>query len=368
MAEAAQVEDGEDKIKNKIYYIKNTMATTAQKYFLYIFLGVVSILLFSVLKPFIYTLILAIVFAVLFAPVYRKILSLTHNKRGLSAFLCTALVLLFIITPFILLGIQIFHEAQQIYFSLTEGREGTIIDITKSLVGEAQARFPVLLKAPIDIEQYAKNAVSWVVAGFGPFVSGLIAIIINAVIFLLAFYYLLKDGEPLKQAFIDASPLSREENEIILGKLTVAIDAVMKGSLIIAIVQGVVAGIGFALFGVPNPVLWGSVASLASLIPSIGTGAVVVPVILYLYLNGAYGSALGMIIWGLFAVGLIDNYLAPKIVSSRSKIHPLLVLLSVLGGVSFFGPIGFLLGPLTLSLFLALFTIYSSLSSQKTLE
>ena len=341
------------------------MATKSQEYFLYIFLAVVGVLFLSVLKPFLYTLILAIVFAVLFAPLYRKILSFTENKRGLSALLCTILVLLFIITPFILIGIQIFHEAQGIYFSLAEGRGGNIIDVVKSLIGDAQARFPEFLKTSIDIEQYAKNAASLVVSGFGPFVSSLISIILNAFIFLLAFYYILKDGDSLKQAITHASPLSEEVNETILSKLAIAIDSVMKGSLIIAIVQGVVAGIGFTLFGVPNPVLWGSVTSLASLIPSIGTGAVVIPVIVYLFLNGAYGSAIGMIIWGVCAVGLIDNYLAPKIVSSRSKIHPFLVLLAVLGGVSFFGPIGFLLGPLTLSLFLALFSIYSSITPAK---
>ncbi len=180
-------------------------------------------------------------------------------------------------------------------------------------------------------------------------------------LFLFTFYYLLKDAQKLKRISLAASPLSGEENEAILNKLELAINSVVRGNLAIALIQGILASIGLTIFGVPNPVLWGMVAAITSLIPTVGTSLVILPAILYLFLNNQIFQAAGLAIWGMVVVGLIDNFLGPKLVGRGMKLHPLLVLLSVLGGAVLFGPIGFLLGPLVLSLFFALFNIYFSL-------
>ena len=125
-----------------------------------------------------------------------------------------------------------------------------------------------------------------------------------------------------------------------------------------AATQGVVSGIGLSLFGVPNPVLWGVVAGFAALIPTLGTSLVLIPAALFLLTKGAFVAAIGLFIWALFAVGLIDNFLSPRLVGKGAQLHPLLVLLSVLGGISLFGPAGLILGPLCSSLLLALLSIY----------
>ena len=134
--------------------------------------------------------------------------------------------------------------------------------------------------------------------------------------------------------------------------------------MIIAVIQGASTSIGLAIFGVPNAIIWGMVAAVASLIPGLGTSLIILPAILYLFLNEQTMQAAGLIIWGMTAVGLIDNFLGPKIVGRGMKLHPLLVILAVLGGFAFFGPIGFILGPLTLGMFLALFDIYFYLSQK----
>ena len=108
----------------------------------------------------------------------------------------------------------------------------------------------------------------------------------------------------------------------------------------------------------PNPVLWGLVAALAALIPGIGTALILIPAIGYLFFTGSTGAAIGLLIWGVVAVGLIDNFLGPMLVNRGVKIHPFLILLSIFGGLSFFGPVGFVLGPLIIALVFALLEIY----------
>jgi predicted PurR-regulated permease PerM len=133
---------------------------------------------------------------------------------------------------------------------------------------------------------------------------------------------------------------------------------VVKGSFLTALVQGVIATIGFFIFGVPVPLLWGLFTVLAALVPTIGTALSLVPAVIYLLVTGETGNAIGLAIWGAVAVGLVDNFVGPKIVGSRTQLHPVLVLLSVLGGIQVFGLLGFLIGPIVMAIFVALIDMY----------
>ena len=117
-------------------------------------------------------------------------------------------------------------------------------------------------------------------------------------------------------------------------------------------------GLGLWIFNVPNPALWGVVAAVMSLIPTFGTALVSVPAIIFLFVTGEVTSAVGLLIWATIAVGTIDNFLTPLVVGGKTNISPLLILFSVLGGISFLGPVGILLGPLTVSLLYTLISIY----------
>jgi predicted PurR-regulated permease PerM len=210
----------------------------------------------------------------------------------------------------------------------------------------------------IDFNKYAQQALQWSFTNIDAVFSGIAKIIFNIFILILALYYMLKDGSTLKRNIIRFSPLQDMYDEQIFNKLQRAVNSVIKGSLVVGVVQGTLTGIGFAIFGVPNPALWGTFAVLAALIPGIGTALVLGPGILYLILTGSLPQAVGLIIWAIVAVGLIDNFLGPKLVGGGVHIHQFLILLSVIGGLSFFGPIGFILGPLVVSLLFALLEIY----------
>ena len=177
---------------------------------------------------------------------------------------------------------------------------------------------------------------------------------------LFALFYLLRDGGKLKQGVIMISPLNDQYDEKIFSKLKQAIRSVVVGSLVVSFIQGLLTGIGFFVFGVPNPALWGSFAVVSALIPGIGTSLVLLPGVLYLFFMSTNLHALGLLIWGIVAVGLIDNYLGPTLVNRGVHIHPFLILLSVMGGLVFFGPIGFIAGPLIVALLFALLEIYKT--------
>lgn len=340
-----------------------------QLYFLLAAIIVTFILAFFIFHPFIYALILAIVFAVIFQPIYQKIVNLFHGQQGLSAFTTILIVIIFIFIPIIFLGIQIFQEAEQLYFSITNnGGRYDFLNILNNIINDLKKYFPALQNFSINTDQYLKEWLNWPIQHIGAIFSGLAKIITSSFIFFISFYYLLKDGKKLKKVIIALSPLSNIDDEMILKKLGTAITSVIKGSLLIAIIQGILTTIGFMIFKVPNPVLWGTVAAIASIIPGVGTALVLTPAILFLFLKGEVFYGLCLTAWGMGAVGLIDNFLGPKLMGQGIKLHPLIILFSVFGGISFFGFAGFILGPLTVTLLFALLDIYSSLMIKRNLK
>jgi len=331
----------------------------SQFYFLLVALFCILVLVFFIFRPFIYTLVLAVILAILFQPVYQKIIGRTRGRRGLAAFATVLIIIISVFTPLMFLGAQILQEARQLYIVLIENNgKDSVFYIFRDLISGIQEYFPVAQDFSININQYLQQGVGWLIQHLGPVFAGLAKTTINFFIFLFAIYYLLKDGQKLKIALLALSPLSDADNEKISKRLRVAIDSVIKGSFLVAIIQGTMTAIGFLIFGVPNAVLWGTVAAMATFIPGIGTALVTFPAIVFLYFTSGYFPALGLLIWGVTAVGLIDNFLAPRLVSRGTQLNPLIILLSILGGLWFFGPIGFLLGPLTIILFFTLLDIY----------
>jgi predicted PurR-regulated permease PerM len=130
---------------------------------------------------------------------------------------------------------------------------------------------------------------------------------------------------------------------------------------VIALLQGVIAGVGFFLFGLPNPALWGSTAAISALIPGVGTSLVLIPAVIYVMIFGSPVQGIGLLLWSLLAVGLVDNLLGPRLMRKGAKIPQFAIFIAVMGGLAVFGPLGFVIGPLVFSLLFTLLDIYSSL-------
>ncbi len=340
--------------------------TKLEFYFLLVALIVTSVLVFFIFQPFLLALVLAVVFASVFRPIHEKIIHFLHVKQGLSALLTMLVVVAFIFAPLILIGVQVVGEASDLYSSITEkgGAEG-LSGALNYLLGDLELMFPALEEFSINADKSAKLALSWVIQHLGSIFADLAKIMMSLFVFLLALFYLLKDGEKIKKFIIVLSPLHDSNDEAIFKKLEVAANSIVKGNLLIAVTQGALAGIGLWIFGVPNAVLLGSLTVITAFIPGIGTAIVLAPAALFLFLTGETVSGFGLLVWGIVAVGMIDNFLGPKLIGRGMQIHPLIVLLSVLGGIAFFGPVGLLMGPLTVSFLFALLEIYFLMAGKK---
>src|SRR3989304_2074155 len=259
---------------------------------------------------------------------------------------------------------KVFSQASQVYVSLDangSGFIGSIKDFSQQAINNLFDYFNLGDSTQIfsaDLDKYLKQGTSWILSNFGSIFSSFSFFLFNIAIFVIMLYYLFKHGRALKKLAVKLSPLPNQKDSKIIERFEHAIHSIMRGSIIIAVLQGIIAGLGFAIFGLPQAALWGSLAAISALIPGVGTSLVLAPAIIYLGVFGTMPAAIGLLIWGVLAVGLVDNFLAPRLLSQGSKIHPFLIFLSVLGGLIFFGPIGFLIGPLALSLLLTLFEIY----------
>lgn len=351
------------------YNSENNIHGKPELYFLLILLGIILVLSFFIFKPFLYTLALAAIFAAVFRPLYERIKRFFKGQEEAASLITILAVAVFILVPLSFLGLQISGEAQSVYNSLTQsGGKEAFLSSVNDLINNIKNGIPFLEGASLNLGEYIKQGVGWVVGNLGPVFSSIAQLILSIVVFLISLYYLLKDGPALKKKIIQISPLSDEDDEIISGKLQRAVNAVMKGNILIAVIQGILSSVGFVIFGVPNPLLWGVIAAIGALIPGVGTTIVLVPAVIFLFFAVGLWSAVGLSIWGAVAVGLVDNFLGPKLVGQGMHLHPLITLLSVLGGIAFFGPVGFLLGPIVVSLLFALVDIYLSLMGKREME
>ncbi len=309
--------------------------------------------------PYLNALALAVSLAILFHPLYRRFLRVPPRRKGIAAFAAVVIAIIVVFVPLMFFGYWIAREAQGLY---GEFASGASIPSFTFLYERVNALSP---GGHFDISQYAKQTLDVVLGNLGPAIGGIMSIGMTFFLAFFALYYLLKDGEALRQAIRRIIPLEGTRTDAIFEKLYLMANSVIRGSLVVAVVQGILVGTGFLMFGLSNPVLWGLVSIVAALIPVIGTAIIVIPAVAMLAIYGNIAGAVGLTIWGFVIVGLIDNFLRPLLIERRANAHPLLVLISVLGGLSVFGPMGFVLGPFTLSLFLALLEIYPSIILEK---
>ncbi len=334
-----------------------------QLYFLTSLLLVTLGLSALILSPFLNLLAIVSALVVIFNPLYKKVQKKIKSENT-AAIVVTFIALLVVLIPILYFSLLIFNETMKLYVYISDN--GVIFnDTLTSLEKQISNSIP---NVPINLEGYILQALNWFIQNLSGVFTGILQLIFSLFIGLMAFYYLLKDGKKIVKTVTAMSPLPDSYDEEILSKLEKAINSIVKGALIIAIVQGILAAIGFKIFGVPSPALWGSITSVVALIPGLGVALVITPAIVYLALMDKFLAAFGLFLWGLTVVGLIDNILGPRLIKKGGvHVHPFLILISVLGGLGFFGPSGFLLGPLILSLLFSLISIYANFVNSKPL-
>ena len=333
---------------------------TIQIAFFWISAAILLALLFFIFKPYLGVIFLSGVLAVSFYPLYQKLLNRWQGKKIPAALVTTLVVVVCIIIPVVFLSALLLKEAVDLYNGIIigGGSEG-LITKANELIQQVGALLPQsFINRDIQIDEYARNLLNWIINHFDSVFAAVFDGLFKFVLMLLSIYYFLVSGEKIKNGLIAWSPLADKHDQDFLKTLRLSIDAVLRGRILVSAVQGFFLGIGFWFFGVGNPVLWGFVGGIASLIPMLGTSVVVVPAVAFLFLSGHVGAGVGLIFWGALAVGLIDNILSILFFKGKIKVHPLVILFAILGGVELFGMIGFLVGPVVVSAFLALMKVY----------
>ncbi|HUX36215.1 MAG TPA: AI-2E family transporter [Candidatus Paceibacterota bacterium] len=338
-----------------------------EKIQIYFFAGLflaVLLLSFFILLPFLVPLSIAATLAVLFHRFHERLTHFIGGYRGLAALLTVIIAALIIILPILLIGTVVLREALSFPAWLSGGgAEG----INSAFVSAEKQISNYLPGSSINfnLSEYINLGANWLAQNMGAVFAGVaertVGFFFSLVILLIAFFYFLKDGKNFIKAIAELSPLPDKNDYEILNKIETTIVSVVRGSLFVSLIQGIASFTGFSIFGIYNPALLGGIAAVTSLIPGIGVALVMVPSLIYLFAIGATSHGIGLLIWWIVMIVLIDNMASPMLIRRGTKIHPLMILLSVIGGLAYFGPIGLLLGPVVLSLLFAMIEIYKLL-------
>jgi predicted PurR-regulated permease PerM len=326
-----------------------------EKYFLFILLGIVIAVVIAIFYPFLTMVILSAAFAVVLSPLYNWVKKrLTRGIPWIASIITVILFLLCLCVPLFFIGTVVFNQTQELYQNFAQSNaSNTSIQSIDTYINN-------ILPNGFTFDTHAKinDLITFISNNITGFFTSTFNTLIMFILMVLSMFYILKDGSHWRKTLVHIIPLSKHNIEEILSKLSLAINRILKGSFFIAIVQGLLTGIGFTIFGIPNPALWGVVAGMASFVPTIGTSLVSVPAMIFLLATGKEPQAVGLLVWSMVLVGMIDNLLTPYVISKNTEIPSLFILFSILGGISLMGPVGLLIGPLVLSLLYSLISIY----------
>lgn len=316
------------------------------------------------LQPFVSVLLWGLVLTSAFEPLHARILDRV-KRPDLAAALSCLLVLVVIGVPTALIGFAVVRELAPA-FEVLQRMIASLLDPDSPVVGRVLAW---LAERGVDIEAVKMQAIEQAQAAARELTTnsigyvrgilgGILGVIVQILFVFFTMYYLFRDGRSMRGALSSALPLRGRTTNRIFDRVREVISASVYGVFVIAMIQGMLGGLAFWVIGLPSAVVWALVMAFFSLIPMLGAFVVWVPAAIYLAASGHYAAAIGLTIWGSVVIGLVDNFLRPKLVGERAKLHELFIFFAVLGGLHVFGIVGLFLGPVVLAIALALFDAF----------
>lgn len=336
------------------------MATLAfvQNTFFFALLFGASFLMWKLLAPFWGVLALAAIIVTICYPLHKRIkIQIYKENETLASFLSLFVVIFAVILPLTLIGSFLLREAVSVYAMFNTA---SYASFSSTLAGVEVLIQNFVPEFSLDISGIVAQVASFIASHLVSLFAGTASTIFYFFLALIATFYFFRDGTKITRYLVKLSPLKDGEDTMILERLATSVRSVALGTILVALIQGILTSIGLWLFGFERAVLWGVIAALGALVPGVGTAIVFVPAIIYLLITGSYFIAGGVAVWALLAVGLIDNILGPYLMSRGNPLHPFVILLSVLGGIALMGPIGFIVGPVIASLFTVLVELFAS--------
>jgi predicted PurR-regulated permease PerM len=320
----------------------------------------ISLLFFLVVRPFFLAVLLAAVFAGLANPMYRWLLVRLGRRTAGAATLVFLLVGVGLPAAAFLTVVA--TEAVQVSLGAVawfqeEGRMAQVQDLVDR-IPFASRLFPGGTEVLEQLPELAGRTGPFMLGALAAATRGTLGFVLQLFVFLYALFYFLVDGPVILRTILHYIPLDAGQKGELLERFVSVTRATLKGSLLIGLIQGGLAGLAFWIAGVPGPAFWGTVMVVLSILPAIGAPVVWIPAVIYLFLMGETAAGVGLLIWCAAVVGSVDNFLRPRFVGRDARMADLLILLSTLGGIILFGAVGFIVGPIVAALFVTIWHLY----------
>jgi predicted PurR-regulated permease PerM len=335
--------------------------------FLILLLVAALLTFFNVVKIFLVPLLIAALFTVLFYPMYKKILKWLHGRKGLGAILCCGILLLILVAPVYIAGHIIGLQAISLYTTAEPGIREFIREIEineDTLPGIlSHVKLPQWAKqGDIDWQAQVQNAMKktgTVVAGVLRKTSeGVFQFFTHIFVMFFSLFYFFRDGDRIIERVKQLIPLEEREKEAIFTRFVSVSRATLKGTLLIGLTQGLLGGVTFYVFGIDAWLIWAVIMVILAIIPVAGPALVMIPAGIIKILLGDLWQGIAIILIGAVVVSGLDNILRPRLIGHESGMHDLLIFISIFGGISMFGIMGFIVGPAIAALFLTILDIY----------
>jgi predicted PurR-regulated permease PerM len=347
-------------------YTDIALDTLEDKTFLLLIIAI-SLAFAWILWPFYGAVLWGTVLAIVFAPLYRR-LSRSTRRRNLAALATVAIIVVIVILPSTLITASLVQEASGVYGKFQSGELNLagnfqqVVDALPTWATSLLDRFGLTNLAEVQ-ERLSAALVkgSQFLAAQALNIGQItLELIVRLFVMLYLLFFLLRDGDHLFRIIKDAIPLRPEQQRAVFSKFANVIRATVKGTIVVAVLQGALGGLIFWFLGIRAALLWAVVMAFLSLLPAVGAALVWLPVAIYFLATGAVWQGLVLIAYGGLVIGLVDNLLRPILVGSDTKVPDYVVLISTLGGIEVFGMNGIVLGPLIAAMFLVVWDILSA--------
>jgi predicted PurR-regulated permease PerM len=322
-----------------------------------------------VFRPFLLPVLWAVILAHITFPVHRRLSERLGHRKGLSAAILTVAIIGLVVVPLVIFIVQLIEEAGIAYGTTKSWIDGGGLKTAPAQLsqlpiigGYVQPVLGRLILAQGDLEASLLRNIQALSGFFVEQLTGLATnlflLIMNFLVMLFTLFFFFKDGDRLYRNLYEVVPLDELHKQKIFTRLDVTLRAVVKGVIITAMVQGLLAGAAYAVLGVPFPVVLMAMTALLAPLPFGGTAIIWLPVAGYLYAVGPLWKAIAMLIWGAGVITMVDNFLRPLLIGKDAQLPVLFLFFSIIGGLAAYGMIGLFLGPILLAILMTAIQIY----------
>lgn len=340
---------------------------------LLVILTLLGYLSYQIISPFLVPIAWAIVFSVVFYPIYAFI-SKYIKVKSIASSITVVIILVAIIAPITYMSFLLIGELEKFGDYTNSGGLEFVRDLFEkikasphfeklsSLIGEGN------IPTSDQVLDSIKKIGRLLAENLSMRITNIISAVINFLFMIFTIFFLFIDGPGFLTKVKDYIPFNEEQKTRLATQMKDMIVSTVYGGVIVAIIQGILGGVGFYVVGIDSPVLWGVAMSAMSFVPLLGTLAIWGPASIYLLIQGDYLHGIGLILFGAFVISMVDNILKPLIIGSRTKMPTIVIFFSILGGIKAFGIIGLIMGPLIMAVFVSVFEIFRHIEDEASLN